>query len=217
MSVRAGHDPQIAKVYASINAYYTRKILKYGATPLGVDWSCVPTQELRFVQLLKLCDFSGLCSLNDLGCGYGALLSYLTKRYGGTEVDYLGIDLSSAMIRRARRLWRNSSRAKFVIGDTSPRIADYTIASGIFNVKLDQSIDRWEHFIAKTLDDMHAHSRHGFAINFIGPCSAADAPRPELYRTPPEPWIHYCEQEFGLRVEAITTYGLREFTLLVRH
>jgi hypothetical protein len=49
-----------------------RKIRKFGATPLGVDWTCVSTQQLPFVQLLKLCDTSP-ASLNDLGCGYGAI------------------------------------------------------------------------------------------------------------------------------------------------
>jgi SAM-dependent methyltransferase len=210
-------DDELAPVYASIDAYYTQKVRKYGATPLGVDWSCVPTQELRFVQLLKLCSFAAPFSLNDLGCGYGALLAYLGKRHADAEVDYLGIDLSPAMIRRARRLWRNSIRTKFLVADASPRIADYSIASGIFNVKLDQPIDGWERFIAKTLSDMYSCSQYGFAVNFMAPCSPGDSSEAGLYHTPAEPWIHFCEQELGSSVELLTAYGLREFTLLVRN
>ena len=48
-------DPDIAAVHAEIDGYYTAKVTRHGATPLGVDWSCVPTQQLRFLQLLKLC------------------------------------------------------------------------------------------------------------------------------------------------------------------
>jgi SAM-dependent methyltransferase len=210
-------DPQLAEVYSNIAAYYTQKILRYGATPLGVDWSCVPTQQLRFVQLLRLCNFTSPFSLNDLGCGYGALLSYLADNHSNAAVDYVGIDLSPAMIRRARRHWRNHGRTKFIVAHTSPRIADYSVASGIFNVKLDQPIERWEHFIATTLSDMKACSRHGFAVNFKVPCSLADTPPSGLYRTSAEPWICYCKQELGLSVELITDYGLREFTLLVRN
>jgi SAM-dependent methyltransferase len=216
MFVSSNPDHQLRQVYAAINAYYTKKISKYGATPLGVDWSCVPTQELRFVQLLKLCNFSSAFSLNDLGCGYGALVSYLALRHPDTEVDYLGIDLSTAMIRRAKRLWQSKNRARFVVDETSPRIADYSVASGIFNVKLDQPIDGWESFITKTLIDMQAFSRYGFAVNFMAPCSPGDSPQPSLYRSPAEPWIRFCEQELGLSVELLTAYGLREFTLLVR-
>jgi SAM-dependent methyltransferase len=155
--------------------------------------------------------------LNDLGCGYGALLSYLADHHGKAAVDYVGIDLSPAMIRRARRLWRHHGRAKFVVAHMSPRIADYSVASGIFNVKLDQSIDRWERFIVRTLSDMKECSRYGFAVNFKMHCPLSDAPRSQLYHTAAEPWICYCKQKLGLSVELVTAYGLREFTLIVRN
>ena len=68
------------------------------------------------MQLMKLCDLPEFFSLNDLGCGYGALLAYLAKRHSEAKIDYLGIDLSPAMVRRAKRLWRNQKDAKFVVG-----------------------------------------------------------------------------------------------------
>src|SRR5580704_17023731 len=135
-------DHRIVEVYRTIERYYTAKIRRYGATPPGVDWSCGTNQELRFAQLLKLCDFSEAFSLNDLGCGYGALLSYLEKSHAEATIDYLGIDLSAAMTCHAERLWTNRARIAFLVGTANPRIADYSIASGIFNVKLDQPIER---------------------------------------------------------------------------
>jgi len=39
-------------------------------------------------------------SLNDLGCGYGALLDYLTPRW--REFSYCGCDVSADMISAAR-------------------------------------------------------------------------------------------------------------------
>src|SRR5882724_9353149 len=54
-------------IYSGIAAYYSAKANKFGPTPLGVDWTCQATQEMRFVQLLKLCDFTSAFSLNDLG------------------------------------------------------------------------------------------------------------------------------------------------------
>jgi SAM-dependent methyltransferase len=214
--VRLEPDVELAKLYASVERYYAGKVSKHGATPLGVDWSCVPTQELRFIELLKLCSFFDRCSLNDVGCGYGALLTYLGKRYPNADVDYLGIDLSSAMIRRAKRLWRHHRGARFIVGNLSPRVADYSIASGIFNVKLDQPLDRWEHFVAKTLTDMQATSRRGFAVNFKAPQVAGRFCESGLYRTSPKQWARYCAQVLGSSVEVTTGYGLREFTLLVR-
>src|SRR5882757_7851008 len=77
-------------VYSDVEAYYSARVARYGATPLGVDWSCQATQSLRFVQLLKICDFSAPFSLNDLGCGYGALCAFLDTRYSEAGIDYLG-------------------------------------------------------------------------------------------------------------------------------
>jgi SAM-dependent methyltransferase len=206
----------LAAVHAGIAEYYTGKIGKFGATPLGVDWTCVPTQEMRFVQLLKLCDFTSPLSLNDLGCGYGALLSYLDWRHAGCVIDYVGVDLSQAMLRRARRLWRGRPNVSFAHGHTSPRLADYSVASGIFNVQLDQPRDRWERFVAATLDELHQTSRRGFAVNFMSAPAAGTPDRQGVYSTAPGPWAQYCAIQFGAVTEVIDGYGLREFTLIVR-
>lgn len=206
----------LAAIHAAIARYYTGTLQAHGATPHGVDWANRPTQELRFVQLLRICDFSAPFSLDDLGCGYGALLAYLAWRHPGAEVDYLGLDLSTAMVAAARRRWRRRHDAAFAVGSASPRVADYSVASGIFNVKLDASAARWRRFVAATLDAMHAGSRRGFAVNFIAPLPRGAAGHSGLYRTPPGTWRRYCEQRLGARVEVVQGYGLREYTLLVR-
>ncbi len=209
-------DPRLDGVHAEIARYYTNKVTRHGATPLGVDWSCVPTQELRFVQLLKLCDFTAPFSLNDVGCGYGALLAYLARRHGSMPIDYLGIDLSAAMIRRARRLWRDHAACRFVQAEAGPRKADYSVASGVFNVRLDQPIQLWERFVAQTLTQIHKTSRLGFAVNFMTPPAPGRPARPGLYQTGPERWGRWCELELGASVEVIADYGMREFSLLIR-
>lgn len=206
----------LASVHAGIADYYTGKVKKFGATPLGVDWTCVPTQEMRFVQLLKLCDFTSSLSMNDLGCGYGALLSYLDWRHVGCTIDYLGVDLSQAMLRRARRLWRNRPNISFVHGHASPRLADYSVASGIFNVQTSQPRDEWERFIAATLDQLHQTSRHGFSVNFMRAPAAGTPDREGIYSAEPERWARYCAAQFGAATKVIDGYGLREFTLIVR-
>jgi SAM-dependent methyltransferase len=206
----------LTAVHAAIAEYYTAKVRKFGATPLGVDWSCVPTQQMRFVQLLKMCDFAAPFSLNDVGCGYGALLSYLDWRHASCAVDYLGLDLSQAMLRHARRLWRNRPNVAFTLGGTSPRLADYSLASGIFNVQQDQPRGVWEVFVTTTLNELHRTSRRGFSVNFMRAPYPGSAERAGLYSTEPERWARYCTSEFGAAAEVIEDYGLREFTLIVR-
>jgi SAM-dependent methyltransferase len=206
-------ETELATVHAGISDYYTSKIRKFGATPFGVDWTCQPTQELRFVQLLKVCDFASPFSLNDLGCGYGALVTYLDQYHPACSVDYLGIDLSPAMLRQARRLWRNRANVSFAQGSVSSRLADYSVASGIFNVQQDQPREVWERFVAATLGRLHAASRRGFAVNFV---SSDLVLRKGLYSVEPAQWSRYCAGEFGAAIEVIDGYGLREFTLIVR-
>jgi len=204
-------------VYSDIEAYYSARVARYGATPLGVDWSCQATQSLRFVQLLKICDFSAPFTLNDIGCGYGALAAFLPMRYPEAKIDYLGFDLSRAMISRARRRFSSPDR-RFFVGTVSPRIADYSVASGIMNVSCSYSRAIWEDFVAATLSEMRRTSRVGFSVNFLSDVGSAkaDASVGTLYRTIPDPWLRYCERDLGCSVEIIDDYGMREFTLLVR-
>lgn len=202
-------------VHASIEAYYGDKIARHGATPRGVDWTCAPTQELRFVQLLKLCDFSRPFSLNDVGCGYGALTGFMARFHPQAEIDYLGVDLSRAMVSRARRRHRGMAGRRFVVGGDIPRIADYSVASGVMNVMLDHPRPLWEAFVADTMRGMRASSRLGFAVNFKAEMPDG-AETPGLYRTDPGPWIAFCRQALDCIVEVVDGYGMREFTLLVR-
>jgi SAM-dependent methyltransferase len=209
-------ETALTGLHDDIAHYYSRKVRMHGPTPLGADWPCMPTQELRFVQLLRLCDFSRPFALDDLGCGYGALLAFLAKRHRRSRIDYLGIDLSPAMLVEARRLWGRRSNTQFILGHASPRVADYSVASGIFNVKLHQSAGIWTRFIQTTLTGMHASSHRGFAVNFLAPLAAGVEGKIELYRAPAQVWRQFCEDQLQARVEVLENYGLREYTLLVR-
>lgn len=198
-------------IHRTIEEYYTGKVRQFGCTPFGVDWTCTATQEMRFVQLLKLCDFRAPFTVNDLGCGYGALAGFLRRRDGTCAIDYLGIDLSTEMVRRARAQWRGVDGIRFVKGSASPRVADYSVASGIFNVRLATPVDAWEAFVRETLRQMAATSRRGFAVNLVN-----SLPRDGLYTTSPDPWVQYCDTELGADAKVLEGYGMHEFSLLVR-
>ena len=89
-----------------VGAYYAARLRAHGATAQGVDWSSDESQRLRFAQLLSLCDRSRRFSLNDVGCGYGALLDELAAQ--NADVDYRGLDISSEMIASARQRHANA-------------------------------------------------------------------------------------------------------------
>lgn len=209
--------PRLPQSLAEVRDYYDRKVRTHGPTPRGVDWPCAATQDLRFTQLLTLCDFSKPRSLNDLGCGYGALLGYLRRHHHrSTPIDYRGIDLAASMVEQARRQYTADLRATFYVSRSCGRIADYSIASGIFNVKLEARTHDWERLIAAVLLDLCQHSRLGFAANFMEP-PAPDADSPhQLYRVSPDHWATYCREVLRCRVEIVGDYGLPEYTLIAR-
>lgn len=201
---------------APISAYYTARLRRHGATPLGVDWPNRLNQELRFVQLLKICKFGAPLVLNDVGCGYGALLGHLWRRHRSEPIAYQGTDVSAAMVAAARRRWRHRTWASFDHAADCTRRADYSVASGIFNVKLDCPTSVWEARVQQTLAALQRHSRSGFAVNFIAPPSPGRSSPPELYRPAAAQWREWIERELHWQTEVLQDYGLPEYTLLVR-
>ena len=65
-------------IYQDVSNYYTNKINSYGPTPSGVDWNGKESQDLRFHELLKCLVPNQTITINDLGCGYGALVNFLS-------------------------------------------------------------------------------------------------------------------------------------------
>jgi SAM-dependent methyltransferase len=203
-----------AAILARVEAYYTGRLHEHGATPRGVDWSSAESQRLRFDQLLRLRDRDGPFSLVDYGCGYGALLDYLVER--GDAVAYTGFDVSPDMIATARRLHAGYRDAVFATESGALAPADYAVASGIFNVRLDVSDAAWLGYVETTLDRLAALGRRGFAFNLLSRYSDPDRRRPDLYYGDPLALFDHCKRRFSPRVALLHDYPLWEFTILVR-
>jgi hypothetical protein len=102
------------------------------------------------------------------------------------------------------------------LGSASPRLADYGVASGIFNVALDQERVAWEHYVIDTLDAMHAATKLGFAFNCLTSYSDAEYRRPHLYYGDPRFFFDHCKRRYSRQVALLHDYGLYEFTIIVR-
>jgi SAM-dependent methyltransferase len=202
-------------VCTQVEAYYAAKLATHGATPRGVDWSCTETQWLRFAQLVRICPADKPFSLIDLGCGYGALATFLAEHRSVANVEYLGLDLSSEMVRRGRRRYAGNPRVRFAVGRNVSQPSDYVVASGIMNVTLGFPLSTWERFISTMLFDMHRMSKCGFAVNFLKK-PGRQSQSSLLYCTTPGRWARFCEQNLGRSIEILDSYGLQEFTLLAR-
>jgi SAM-dependent methyltransferase len=195
-------------------AYYAEKLKAHGATYRGVDWNSSESQERRFAELLRVLDGDPAASLNDFGCGYGALVDYLQRT--GRTGDYCGYDAAPAMIEAARARHPETPARRFTSDRSSIRPRDYTVASGVFNVKQDASDAAWRAYLQQELEAIAGMSRRGFAFNLLTSYSDADRKRDDLFYEEPEAIFRYCMQRFSRAVALSHDYPLYEFTVLVR-
>lgn len=195
--------------------YYSTKLAEHGETPRGVDWNGEESQILRFEQLCKIVDTSKRrFSLNDLGCGYGALYDFLVNKYD--DFSYSGVDVSESMIRAAEQRYKDKSQARFFLSSEPDQVADYCVASGIFNVRLERSDDEWRSYLETTLAIFDRTSRFGFAFNCLTSYSDEDKLRDYLYYADPCGLFDLCKRRYSRNVALLHDYGLYEFTILVR-
>ena len=194
--------------------YYTTKLAEHGETPRGVDWNGEEGQTLRFEQLCKIVDTANHFSINDLGCGYGALFDFLVNKYG--EPSYLGVDVSKGMIKAAKQRYKDQPQARFVLSSEPNQVADFGVASGIFNVRMGRSDDEWRSYLEATLDVLDRTSRVGFAFNCLTSYSDKDKMRDYLYYADPCVLFDLCKRRYSRNVALLHDYDLYEFTILVR-
>jgi SAM-dependent methyltransferase len=198
----------------NVASYYASKIQEHGATARGVDWNGEAGQKLRFDMLLQIIDVEGHFSINDLGCGYGALLDHLDAR--GFDVDYTGIDISPEMARAGLQRFASRMDAHFICSAQLTKKADYSVASGIFNVRLNCSDTEWLEHLEVTLDSLDAASHRGFSFNCLTSYSDADRKRSDLYYADPCALFDFCKRRYSKDVALLHDYGMYEFTILVR-
>ena len=194
--------------------YYSQALATHGESPRGVDWNSAESQTLRFEQLTRVIREPAGFSLLDLGCGYGALFDYLDPRF--RNFSYQGYDISAEMVGAARRRLRGQPNARISLGAQPGEPADYAVASGVFNVRLQRSDSSWFEYILATLDALHAASRRGFSFNCLTSYSDADRMRDYLYYADPRLMFDHCKRRYSPQVALLHDYGLYEFTILVR-
>jgi SAM-dependent methyltransferase len=197
-----------------VNEYYTEKIKEHGATPKGVDWNGEESQMMRFVQLSKVIeDNSDKFSLLDFGCGYGGMIDYLEGAFGAA-VKYFGFDISEEMILSAKDKY--GEKGTFFSNINNDLKYDYTVASGIFNVRQEIDDANWEEYVFETLNSINSKSLNGFSFNMLTSYSDKEFMKSHLYYASPEKIFAYCKSHFSSKVALLHDYPLYEFTVVVK-
>ena len=203
------------RILTAVGRYYETTFSEHGASPRGVDWNSAESQAVRFEQLALV--FRGAAdrfTVNDLGCGYGAFATFLDER-GYEAASYTGYELSPAMLKHARAHFHDRPAVRFVEGNELVA-ADYSIASGIFNVKLEFPEAEWIAYVDATIAELATASRRGFAFNMLTSYSDADRRRGDLFYADPREMFDVCKTRYSRDVALLHDYGLWEFTIVVR-
>jgi len=196
-----------------VKSYFDKRIQEHGASPRGSDWNSETSQNTRFDQLLKVVE-TQVFSLLDYGCGYGALADYLDIK--SFDTDYYGYDILESAIETARKAHMDKPRCRFFTNKSQLPICDYTVASGIFNFRGEQSFEDWTEYVLGVLAEFNQLSSRGFSSNFLTKYSDTEKMRPDLYYADPLFLFDYCKHNFSKNVALLHDYRLYDFTLIVR-
>ncbi len=142
----------VTKLLSQVAEYYDDKARTHGATPKGADWRNADSQELRFFELSRIMRGARTGSIAEIGCGWGAFPLWAQRLE--LKLDYTGYDISDVMLREAEAVCTALPNVRFAKGDRPASMADYVIASGIFNVRFDAPDDNWLDLVRLTIDNM---------------------------------------------------------------
>ena len=199
-----------SNIERKVGEYYTEKIKTHGTSSQGVDWNGQESHFLRFEQLVKILQSDCKFSILDYGCGFGSLIQCLsTKNY---LFDYTGFDISNEMLSNGKKSFPGFRFVDQIDGENF----DFTIANGIFNVRLDTGNEDWKKYIFQTLDEISSISKRGFSFNILSSYSDQEFMQDYLFYANPLEFFDYCKSNFSKNVSLIHDYNLYEFTILVK-
>lgn len=204
------------KLLINVAKLYSKNISTFGTSARSAGWKNEISQKLRFQKLFEVIDKNKKndeLTINDLGCGYGALYQYIKKECSLKISQYFGYDISEEMLVSARKFIKDTN-AVFIHSEQIIYDADYSFASGIFNVKLDVKGGLWERYIKETLFNINERTLRGFAFNAL--TTHVDYRESHLYYADPLFFSTFCRQNFSHNISLLHGYGLYEWTIIVK-
>jgi SAM-dependent methyltransferase len=199
-----------------ISKVFSHRIRTFGDVPAGVLWKNRKGQKLRFEVLAGILDDlppSAPVTINDFGCGYGAMYDFLSDLPTMAKITYSGYDISKEMVNTASQR-NNDRRATFIKASRIDTPADFTFVSGTFNLNLDVDDGPWNTYVKSTLNQLWVMSNKGLAFNMLD----KNHPNQEigLFYANAEEYIDFC-RTLSPDVTIIDKYPLDEWTIFIRH
>lgn len=144
---------------------YKQKFKEFGVSPQALQWKSKGAAHQRFRQFWAEIDFDNKNVL-DVGCGFGELGNFLTKRY--ENVKYKGVDIMPEFIESGKKIYPqlNLETADY-FGQPSPEMYDTIICSGALNSNFGTEEENLE-FRKNAIKVMFEHTSNVLAFNMLG-------------------------------------------------
>lgn len=199
-----------------VSEAYALRLRQYGASPRGVLWNNLQGQQLRFELMVSMIGpgfaREGL-SVNDLGCGYGAFFDFLSEFPAMRGGRYFGYDVCKPMVQAARARLADP-RAQFIHASKATHGADYSFASGTFNMKLKTSRKRWKSYVFESLKELWAMTAKGMAFNMLD--ISGQGRTTWLFYADPGEFLDFAMGELSPKATVLDSDPLNEWTMLVK-
>lgn len=144
---------------------YQNKFKKFGVNHKALQWKEKGAAHQRFRQFWAEIDFTNRNVL-DVGCGFGEMGNFLTKRYN--NVNYTGVDITPEFIENGKILYPQLNLLTLDYFDQPlPELYDTVISSGTLNSNFGNKSENME-FRQKAIKTMFEHTTDILTFNMLG-------------------------------------------------
>ena len=148
--------------FDAIARHYDRTATTIEDSAKAMGWKSRFRQEIRYDAMHAMVDFEG-SSVLDCGCGDGGLFRYFKSQQ--VAIDYRGIDISSEMVKRAKRVSPDIvvERGQFL---DHHETADIVVCSGSLTFQPEENPYK---FLKKALRHLVSISNEHVIFNLLNP------------------------------------------------
>lgn len=180
-----------------------------------MDWPNDEQVPNRYKSMLGLMrgETGTRSSLLDLGCGAGLIVDYLESTGLIGNVEYYGLDISSAMIETAARLHAGYSfECRDILRKPlDEKSFDYVIMNGLLTERVTLTYCDMERFAMEMVSAAFAACRKGIAFNVMN--THVDWCRTDLFHWPLDRAAEFLVRSCSRHLVFKMDYGLYEYTI----